>query len=72
MIRAPFLPEVWRLSDVAGLLALNNEITRQASTIAFQNDFKLLMFLALLNIPILFFFRLPKKDLKTTNIATAE
>ena len=72
MIRAPFLPEVWRLSDVAGLLALNNEITRQASTIAFQNDFKLLMFLALLNIPILFFFRLPKKDLKTTNTATAE
>ena len=70
IVRAPFLPEAWRLSDVAGLLALNNEITRQASTIAFANDFKLLMIVALLNIPILFFFRLPKKDLKTTNITT--
>ena len=72
MIRAPFLPEAWQLSDVAGLLALNNEITRQASTIAFANDFKLLMIVALLNIPILFFFRLPKKDLKTSNIEKAE
>ena len=72
MIRAPFLPEAWQLSDVAGLLALNNEITRQASAIAFANDFKLLMIVALLNIPILFFFRLPKKDLKTSNIEKAE
>jgi len=57
----PFLPEAWRLSDTAGLLALNDEITRQAYTIAFANDFKLLMIVALLNLPILFLFRLPKK-----------
>ena len=61
LLRPPILPEAWRLSDTAGLLALNDEITRQAYTIAFANDFKLLMIVALLNLPILFLFRLPKK-----------
>ncbi len=61
ILRGPILPETWGLSNSAGLFALNDEITRQASTIAFTNDFKLLMFIALLNIPILFLFRLPKK-----------
>ena len=72
MLRAPFLPEAWQLSDTAGLLALNDEITRQANIIAYANDFKLLMVIALINIPILLFFRLPAKSLEVTDMASTE
>ena len=61
-MRALSMPELWDLSNAQGLLALNEEITRQANTIAFNNDFKLLMFVALFNIPMVLLFRLPKKQ----------
>ena len=49
----------------AAHLTLNTEITRQANTIAFNNDFKLLMIIALINIPMVFLFKLPRKDSHT-------
>ena len=61
-MRALSMPELWDFSNTQGLLALNEEITRQANTIAFNNDFKLLMLVALFNIPMVLLFRLPKKQ----------
>jgi len=49
----------WNLSDTAGLIAINNEITRQAASIAYVNDFLFMMFLTLAAIPILFFLKKP-------------
>jgi DHA2 family multidrug resistance protein len=41
----------------AGLMALNGEITRQASAIAFINDFWLMMVLTAVSIPLLLMIR---------------
>jgi len=51
----------WNLSDTAGLIALNNEVTRQAASIAYVNDFLFMMFLTLAAIPILFFLKIPPR-----------
>jgi DHA2 family multidrug resistance protein len=50
----------WSLSDAAGLTALNAEITRQAATIAYLDDFLFMMVLALAAIPLLPLLRSPK------------
>ena len=60
-LRSLTMPKTWDLSTVDGMLAMNLEITRQANTIAFNNDFKLLMIIALLNIPLVLLFKAPKK-----------
>ena len=61
-LRALSMPDSWDMATLDGMIAINAEITRQANTIAFNNDFKLLMIIALLNIPMVFLFRLPKKN----------
>ena len=60
MTQAPYLPEAWSLDSAAGLGALNAEVTRQAATIAYLNDFKLMTIVALAAIPLVFLFRLPR------------
>lgn len=45
----------------AGLMALNSEITRQASMIAYVDNFWLMMILCLLSMPLLLLIRTPKK-----------
>ncbi|TCS62545.1 DHA2 family efflux MFS transporter permease subunit [Varunaivibrio sulfuroxidans] len=50
----------WNLDTLRGLLALNGEVTRQALTIAYLNDFKLMMFVTLMVFPVLFLLRNPK------------
>lgn len=46
----------------AGMAALNAEITRQASLIAYLDDFKLMMWMTILVMPLLFFIRLKKRQ----------
>jgi DHA2 family multidrug resistance protein len=48
------------LHSSAGLAALNAEITRQAGMIAYIDDFKLMMIVALLAMPFLLLIRVPK------------
>jgi DHA2 family multidrug resistance protein len=50
----------WNPFTPAGQAALNAEVTRQAQMIAFINDFKLMMVIALLSIPIVFLLRKPR------------
>ena len=72
MTRAPYLPEAWSLAEAGGRAALNAEITRQAATIAYLNDFKLMVIVALAAIPLVLLFRLrgaagrPEADDATT------
>ena len=49
---APALSDVWNPSVAAGRAALDAEITRQASIVAYLDDFKLLMVIALLSLPM--------------------
>ncbi|HEY1990955.1 MAG TPA: hypothetical protein VGH71_00735, partial [Gammaproteobacteria bacterium] len=50
------------LSSTHDLVMLNGMVTRQASMIAFNNDFKLMMILSLIAIPIVLLLRRPKFD----------
>ncbi len=48
----PALSAVWNPSVAAGRAALDAEITRQAAVVAYLDDFKLLMIIAVLSIPL--------------------
>jgi MFS transporter, DHA2 family, multidrug resistance protein len=52
----------FNLSIPAGWAALNAEITRQATMVAYVNDFWLMMLMTLAVIPLLLFIRPPKKN----------
>jgi DHA2 family multidrug resistance protein len=53
------LPQVWDWGTNIGVAALNGEVTRQAMMIAYLNDFRLMMFLTLLALPLLLLLRVP-------------
>jgi DHA2 family multidrug resistance protein len=55
------LPQIWDWSTSAGAAALNGEVTRQALMIAYLNDFRLMMYLTLLAVPLLLLLRGPAK-----------
>ncbi|MCB9947116.1 MAG: DHA2 family efflux MFS transporter permease subunit [Rhodospirillaceae bacterium] len=53
------LPRAWDLTTVQGIAALNAEVTRQALAIAYVDDFRLMMVVVLLAIPLIAFIRRP-------------
>jgi DHA2 family multidrug resistance protein len=59
-LQAPGLPEAWSSASSTGLVALNAEVSRQALTIAYINDFRLMMYLSLLALPLLLLLRKPR------------
>jgi DHA2 family multidrug resistance protein len=50
----------WDPGTAAGALALNNEVTRQAATIAYLSDFRMMMWVTLLAIPLIGLLRSPR------------
>jgi len=50
----------WNMATVAGRAALNAEVTKQASVVAYANDFKLMMLVALAALPLVFLLRKAK------------
>jgi len=57
LAQAPFLAAPFSLTTQTGIAALNHEVTRQAAMVAYINDFKLMMIIALLSLPLLLFLR---------------
>jgi len=55
-------PMISDLTSTHDLAMLNSMITRQASMISYNNDFKLMMILSLIAIPIVMLLRKPKFD----------
>ncbi len=51
------LPKIWDWTTTAGTVALNAEVTRQALTIAYLDDFKLIMWITIASIPLLLVLR---------------
>lgn len=47
----------WDMTSLQGLEMINGEVTRQAATIAYLNDFRLMMYLALIGVPLVFLMR---------------
>jgi DHA2 family multidrug resistance protein len=58
----PALSAFYNLASSVGLSSLNGEITRQASMIAYVDDFWLMLLLTLLVIPLLLVIQPPKKQ----------
>ena len=53
------LPPGWSLDSVQGLAAINAEVTRQAATIAYLDDFRLMMYVMLAALPLVMALRRP-------------
>lgn len=53
------LPDMWNLANPSGIAALEAEITRQASVIAYINDFRLLTAMLLVCTPLVMLMRRP-------------
>jgi DHA2 family multidrug resistance protein len=62
MMQAPMLPSMWDPSTPAGVAALNAAVTQQAATIAYLNDFRLMMYVVLLALPMLLLLRKPARS----------
>jgi len=57
LAQAPYLAAPFSLSTPSGMAALNTEVTRQAAMVAYVDDFKLLMLIALAVMPLLLLLR---------------
>ena len=60
LMQAPWLPEFWSPDTATGLSALNEAVTRQAQSIAYIDDFVLMMWVTLAALPLLFLLRKPR------------
>jgi DHA2 family multidrug resistance protein len=58
----PGLSTFYNLYTTSGLAALNEEVTRQAAMIAYVDDYKLMLLLTLLVMPLLFLIKPPKRN----------
>ena len=52
---------VWDITTTAGLEALNGEVTRQAASISYMNDFRLMLWMTLCAVPLLLLLRPAKQ-----------
>jgi hypothetical protein len=57
LAQAPYLASPFSLSTPGGMTALNAEVTRQAAMVAYVDDFKLIMLIALASLPLLLLLR---------------
>jgi DHA2 family multidrug resistance protein len=72
LLRAPAVETWWSPFTAAGRAALDAEVTRQATTIAYIDDFKLLMVVTLLAVPLILILRRPERAAASPPAATAE
>jgi DHA2 family multidrug resistance protein len=57
LAQAPFLAAPYSLSTPGGMAALNAEVTRQAAMVAYIDDFRLMLVIALATLPVLLLLR---------------
>jgi DHA2 family multidrug resistance protein len=56
-LRQPGVAQIWNLGTAAGRAALNAEVTRQATIIAYADDFTLMMVISLAALPLVLLLR---------------
>ena len=62
LAQAPYLGAPFSLTDPSGLAALNQEVTRQAAMIAYNDDFALMLIVILVSLPLLLLVRVPRRQ----------
>ena len=63
--------DAYTLTTMPGLAALNGEVTRQAATLAYLQDFRLMMFITLAALPLIILLRAPARQAIATEVAAA-
>ena len=61
-----------QLDSVQGLAAINAEVTRQATMLAYLQDFRLMMWIGLASVPLIFLLRAPPKTVRAEPPIVAE
>ena len=61
LAQAPYLADPFSLSTPSGMAALNAEVTRQAAMVAYVDDFRLIMLIALAALPLLLLLRTTRR-----------
>ena len=62
LLQAPYLAAPFSLITPSGMAALNAEVTRQAAMVAYIDDFKLMMLIALASVPLLLLLREARRE----------
>jgi DHA2 family multidrug resistance protein len=62
---------LWNTATSQGLAALNAEVTRQASIIAYANDFKFMLFVCLPTALLLLLMRRPETHVQNGSLRAA-
>jgi len=62
LAQAPYLTAPFSLTDPSGIAALNQEVTRQAAMIAYNDDFALMLIVILASLPLLLLIRGPRRQ----------
>jgi DHA2 family multidrug resistance protein len=60
LAQLPYLSAPYSLTAPAGIAALNNEVTRQATMVAYLDNFKLMMLIVIAVLPLLLLLRNPR------------
>lgn len=61
-LRQGWAQRLWDLHSASGLAALNREITRQASMTGYADDFRAMMLVCLVSVPLLMLVTKPSRD----------
>jgi DHA2 family multidrug resistance protein len=67
----PTLPQLFDLNSLVGRALVNNEVTRQGSLIGYIGDFRIMMVLTLITLPLLLLLRSPRFTETATSSAEA-
>ncbi len=59
----------WDIATTTGLISINNEVQRQAATLAYLQDFQLMMWVTIAALPLLLLLRRPKPGGAPVNVA---
>jgi DHA2 family multidrug resistance protein len=58
-LQGPDVPALWSSLHGTGLVALNSEVSRQALTVAYVNDFRFMLYMSFSALPLLLLMRKP-------------
>jgi DHA2 family multidrug resistance protein len=72
LLHGTFGATSYSLTAPAGVAALNHEVTRQAAMVAYINDFKMMMIIALLSLPLLLLLREARRQASKAQPAAAD
>jgi DHA2 family multidrug resistance protein len=64
-LQTPAAQQFWNIHTTAGLAAVNQEITRQAMMISYNDDYKMMMIITLCSMPLLLLLRRPGRSDKS-------